>query len=250
MSEKINRIKYFLDFRCPIKADTKSVLTSSIYEFILLFFFFTLGKPVFLKELSLFSLLEVSFITSFLIVLSATIYLTRSATRVDLKTWTYKKDIINFTKFISVFIVLFMFYLFKGVRYVYRSEISATVSYLSIIQMLGYIMFGSVLAYIVLRFISHLRAFFQDTINYSRDLDVVISDVSKYVKEINSTEVNFTKREKEILNLIYDGYTSAQIAEKLFISVATVNTHRQNLIKKNNVNNTTSLLKSLKKSTD
>jgi DNA-binding NarL/FixJ family response regulator len=52
-----------------------------------------------------------------------------------------------------------------------------------------------------------------------------------------------TKREKEILNLISEGLTNNQIAEKLFISTLTVDSHRKNLLTKLNVNNTASLIR-------
>lgn len=52
-----------------------------------------------------------------------------------------------------------------------------------------------------------------------------------------------TKREKEILSLISEGYTTNQMAEKLFISPLTVESHRKNLLMKLNVNNTASLIR-------
>lgn len=52
-----------------------------------------------------------------------------------------------------------------------------------------------------------------------------------------------TRREKEILTLISEGFTNPQIAEKLFISLYTVETHRKNLLSKFNTNNTASLIK-------
>lgn len=52
-----------------------------------------------------------------------------------------------------------------------------------------------------------------------------------------------TKREKEILGLIAEGLTNNQIAEKLFISQLTVDSHRKNLLTKLNVNNTASLIR-------
>jgi DNA-binding NarL/FixJ family response regulator len=45
-----------------------------------------------------------------------------------------------------------------------------------------------------------------------------------------------TKKEMEILNLISEGFTTNQISEKLFISVRTVETHRNNLMQKFNTN--------------
>ena len=52
-----------------------------------------------------------------------------------------------------------------------------------------------------------------------------------------------TRREKEILVLIADGFTNPQIAEKLFISLHTVDTHRKNLLSKFEINNSASLIK-------
>ncbi len=52
-----------------------------------------------------------------------------------------------------------------------------------------------------------------------------------------------TRREKEVLKLIIDEYTTHQIAEKLFISPKTVETHRLNLLLKLDVKNTAGLVK-------
>jgi len=49
---------------------------------------------------------------------------------------------------------------------------------------------------------------------------------------------SLTNREKEILGLIARGLISKEIADKLYISVNTVNTHRQRIIEKLNVSNT------------
>ncbi|MBL7743965.1 MAG: response regulator transcription factor [Chitinophagaceae bacterium] len=52
-----------------------------------------------------------------------------------------------------------------------------------------------------------------------------------------------TKREKEVLLHIAEGLTNAQIAEKLFISIDTVESHRKNLHAKLNVKNTAMLVR-------
>lgn len=52
-----------------------------------------------------------------------------------------------------------------------------------------------------------------------------------------------TRREKEILQLIADGMTNNEIAEKLFISSTTVDTHRKNLLAKFEAKNTATLIK-------
>lgn len=52
-----------------------------------------------------------------------------------------------------------------------------------------------------------------------------------------------TRREKEVLELIAEGLTNAEIANKLFISTTTVDTHRKNLLAKFEVRNTAALVK-------
>ncbi len=61
--------------------------------------------------------------------------------------------------------------------------------------------------------------------------------------EIISDVPIVSRREKEVLQLIVDGLTNPQIAEKLFISLHTVDSHRKNLLTKFNVNNTASLIR-------
>jgi DNA-binding CsgD family transcriptional regulator len=55
--------------------------------------------------------------------------------------------------------------------------------------------------------------------------------------------IQLTKREKEILELIYLGYTDVEIAEQIDISKNTVRTHRENIRTKFKVNNTASLIR-------
>ncbi len=56
-----------------------------------------------------------------------------------------------------------------------------------------------------------------------------------------------TRREKEILIFLEDGLNGPQIADKLFLSPYTVETHRRNLMQKLNVNTAQQLLKTAKK---
>ena len=52
-----------------------------------------------------------------------------------------------------------------------------------------------------------------------------------------------TRREKEVLLLIAEGLTNHAIAEKLFISTTTVDTHRNSLLAKFDVRNTANLVR-------
>lgn len=55
--------------------------------------------------------------------------------------------------------------------------------------------------------------------------------------------IPLTQREIEILKLISEEFSNPEIAEKLFISIRTVDTHRRNLLEKLNVKNTAGLVK-------
>jgi len=59
----------------------------------------------------------------------------------------------------------------------------------------------------------------------------------------NSNTPLLTRREVEVLKLIADGLTNQEIAEKLFISSWTVDSHRKNLLLKFNAKNTAILVK-------
>ena len=55
--------------------------------------------------------------------------------------------------------------------------------------------------------------------------------------------VPLTHREREILQLVASGLTNQQIADQLFTSKRTVESHRQNLLEKTGVSNTAALVK-------
>jgi len=61
--------------------------------------------------------------------------------------------------------------------------------------------------------------------------------------ENNPHMVELTEREKDVLRLIVQELTSHEIADKLFISFHTVETHRKNLISKLQVKNIAGLVK-------
>jgi two-component system response regulator NreC len=72
--------------------------------------------------------------------------------------------------------------------------------------------------------------------------------VEKYEKKMRSgrsadTLVRLTLREREILQLIAEGFTSRQIAEKKYISVKTVENHRANIMNKLGIHETAGLVR-------
>jgi DNA-binding NarL/FixJ family response regulator len=70
----------------------------------------------------------------------------------------------------------------------------------------------------------------------------VLEQFSSVSTAMNSLPA-LTRREKELLQLLEDGLNGPQIADKLFISHYTVETHRKNLMQKLNVSSTQQLLK-------
>jgi DNA-binding CsgD family transcriptional regulator len=56
-------------------------------------------------------------------------------------------------------------------------------------------------------------------------------------------EVSLTPREIEVIELIAKEYTNAKIAEALFISERTVETHRKNIFRKTDTKGVIALLK-------
>ncbi|MFZ3062200.1 MAG: response regulator transcription factor [Actinomycetota bacterium] len=70
--------------------------------------------------------------------------------------------------------------------------------------------------------------------------------ISRYVKGTRPAKTPLdmlTEKEKEVLGLIAEGYKNREIAEKLFISVKTVEFHRLNLMKKLDIHNQAALIR-------
>ncbi len=71
-----------------------------------------------------------------------------------------------------------------------------------------------------------------------------VGEALRQYQKSSETEIPaLSRREKEVLKLIAEGYTNPQIAEKLFVSPFTVDSHRKNLLAKLNVKNTASLVR-------
>lgn len=75
---------------------------------------------------------------------------------------------------------------------------------------------------------------------YSREMQQLVA--SLLGDTLRGEQPLVTRREKDILCCLKDGLSTQQIAEHLFISSRTVETHRKNLLAKFNVNKTINLL--------
>lgn len=75
---------------------------------------------------------------------------------------------------------------------------------------------------------------------------LIIQNIAKKREEepraVNSN-LRLTKREEEVLQLVVQGLTSREIAEKLCLSISTVNTHRTNLMQKLDIHETAGLVR-------
>lgn len=74
-------------------------------------------------------------------------------------------------------------------------------------------------------------------------LDTVLKEKDIVTSEGVSCEgIKLSPREVEIIQLVSDGLSNKEIAERLFLSVHTVTTHRKNIMSKLGVNNTAGLM--------
>jgi DNA-binding NarL/FixJ family response regulator len=89
--------------------------------------------------------------------------------------------------------------------------------------------------------IKAIHAVHEGHIYFSGEVGMVLQE---YQKSAAARELPvLTAREKEVLELIAEGYTNPQIAEKIFLSQFTVDSHRKNLLAKLGVKNTASLIR-------
>ena len=78
---------------------------------------------------------------------------------------------------------------------------------------------------------------------------IVLDNEKYFINNFNNSEdlifkkTILSKREQEIVQLIANELTSEEIAEKLFLSKTTIETHRKNIFYKLNVKNIAGLIK-------
>lgn len=66
---------------------------------------------------------------------------------------------------------------------------------------------------------------------YGKDISALLQDIAD-AKAKNIKESKLTKREQEIVKLLCEGYRGKEIADKLFISIRAVNSHKTNIFNK------------------
>ncbi|MGI4740385.1 MAG: response regulator [Janthinobacterium lividum] len=74
-------------------------------------------------------------------------------------------------------------------------------------------------------------------------LQKVRTQAAELPKAPANNPYNFSRRETEVLQLLADGLTTSQIAEKLFTSKRTIETHRRHMLEKSQAKNAAALIK-------
>ncbi|NND31697.1 MAG: response regulator transcription factor, partial [Saprospiraceae bacterium] len=82
-----------------------------------------------------------------------------------------------------------------------------------------------------------------DTYFSGRVQETIMNSLSQGAKSSSGNFPKLSRREKEILMLIVKEFTTAEIAEKLFVSTGTIETHRRNMLSKLGVRNTAGLVR-------
>jgi len=99
--------------------------------------------------------------------------------------------------------------------------------------------------------INAINAVMNDQNHYGQEVvNALVSGIRNHKKVVKKEEIapDLTSRELEVLRLIVQEFTAHQIADKLFISQHTVDTHRKNLLSKLGVKNTAGLVRHAVKS--
>lgn len=91
-------------------------------------------------------------------------------------------------------------------------------------------------------FVNAIGRILGDGTYFSQDILPIILNLFQREKK-ETLKNTLTQREKEVLELIVQEYTSKEIAEKLFISKQTVDTHRLNIMQKTNCKTLVGLIK-------
>lgn len=92
-------------------------------------------------------------------------------------------------------------------------------------------------------FVSTIRNVYKNDFHYNKEVWTIIqTNMSKKEKLTPSFIPTLTKRESQVLQLICEQQTAAEIAEKLFISKRTAEGHRNKLLQKLNCRNIAGLV--------
>lgn len=70
----------------------------------------------------------------------------------------------------------------------------------------------------------------------------ITATLATQLRKYDQDQIQLTKREIEVLQLVFEGLSTTEIGEKIHLSARTVETHRSNLLAKTNSKNTAQLI--------
>ena len=110
---------------------------------------------------------------------------------------------------------------------------------------LGYVLKNAAISEITfaIRTVAASNPFLCTEIGLNMLYKAVAQSTSLPAEDGGSAGADLTARELEVLKLIAEGLTNGEIADKLFTSKRTIETHRQNIIGKTQTKNTASLIR-------
>ncbi|WP_405207939.1 response regulator [Aquimarina sp. LLG6339-5] len=91
--------------------------------------------------------------------------------------------------------------------------------------------------------VNAIKVVMNDQTFLPRSVETILLNDSIGSPQPKKSVPKLTRREKEILQLISDEMTNSEIAEKLIVSIKTVESHRNNLLQKFGVKNAAGLIK-------
>lgn len=91
--------------------------------------------------------------------------------------------------------------------------------------------------------VTAIRKLAEGSVYFSSEVTQMMINTSKSSRIKEQNEIKLTEREKQIIRLIAQELTNAQIGDQLFISERTVESHRKNIFRKTKKNSVVGLIK-------
>lgn len=101
-----------------------------------------------------------------------------------------------------------------------------------------------IIAIVIGKLTKPARSLYDDYIHVADDITEIRTKIMSAInpdQEESEEKENLSSREKEIISHVVRGFTNQEIADKLFISVHTVMTHRKNIARKLQIHSATGL---------
>jgi two-component system response regulator NreC len=86
--------------------------------------------------------------------------------------------------------------------------------------------------------VSKGKNYFHSTIS-----DEIVKNYANKRQKSTNVLPQLTKRELEVLQLFAEGFNNSEIADKLFLSVRTIESHKNHILQKTNMKNSVELIK-------